>query len=236
MRLHKRLSIAGEEQSLVAEDVRLDLFSPGRAAFTVQSTGALSGLVQLDLGYQLDKLQRFFLGYVVRSESAGSGRQKVFARELTAALACRLPLALRYVTLPEVLKAVAALTGLTFITGRDTYTTVKAPVFYSSGSGYWVLDSLGSVYQVPQFIWQQQGDGRVFVGSWAESFWSGRPLELPKDWHKDHGVAGRAKIPCIPRLRPGVLLNGNYLTKVGLSGNFMELTWSADPWTKLSRA
>ncbi|MCX2834445.1 hypothetical protein [Microbulbifer thermotolerans] len=235
MRLHKRLSVAGEALPLVAEDVRLDLFSPGRAAFTVQSTKALTGLVQLDLGYQLDKLQRFFLGYVVRSEAVGSERQKIFARELTAALARRLPLALRYVSLPEVLKAVAQQTGLTFITGRDTYTTVKAPVFYSPGTGYWALDSLGSVYQVPKFIWQQQGDGRVFVGSWEESFWNGRPLELPAGWQKEHGVAGRAKIPCIPRLRPGVLLNGNYLIKVGLSGNFMELTWSADPWTKLSR-
>ncbi|MFC6633520.1 hypothetical protein [Microbulbifer taiwanensis] len=236
MRLHKRLSVAGTPLPLVDEDVRLDLFAPGRAAFTVQSAVSVTGLVQLDLGYQLDALQRFFLGYVVRCELAGPGRYKIFAREFTAALARRLPLALRYVTLPEVLQAVASLTGLTFITGREAYTAAKAPAFYSAGTGYWALDSLGTVYQVPQFIWQQQGDGSVYVGSWTESFWSGRPLDLPAGWQKEHGVAGRAKIPCIPRLRPGVLLNGNYLTKVGLSGNFMELTWSADPWTKLSRA
>lgn len=151
-------------------------------------------------------------------------------------MAGRLPLALRYVTLPEVLRAVSELTGLTFVTGQDPYTTVKAPAYYSAGTGYWALDGLGPVYQVPQFIWQQQGDGSVFVGSWAESFWSGRSLDLPAGWQKDHGVAGRAKIPCIPRLRPGVLLNGSYLTKVGLKGNFMELTWGADPWTKPSHA
>lgn len=78
MRLHKRLSVAGEPLPLplVDEDLRLDLFAPGRAAFTVQSTAAVSGLVWMDLGYQLDRLQRFFLGYVVHSQPAGDDRQK----------------------------------------------------------------------------------------------------------------------------------------------------------------
>lgn len=231
MRLHRRLRIAGEPVPLVEADVRLDLFAPGRAAFTVQAEAALPGIVQFDLGYQINNLQRFFIGYVTRSEVAGTGRQKIFARELTAALSRRLPLALRYVTLPEVLRAVAAQTGATFITGQGDYTRVKAPAFYSAGTGYWAMDSLGAVFQVPQFIWQQQGDGRVFVGSWAESFWSGRPLPLPAGLQTEHGVAGRAKIPVVPRLRPGVSLNGSYLTALALSGNFMQLTWSADPWT-----
>lgn len=232
MRLHKRLAVAGEPVVLIDDDVRLNLFSPGRAALTVKSAKPLHGLVQLDLGYRTDNLQQFFLGYVVTSTTVDGERQKLFCRELTAALAQRVPLSLRYVTLAGVLGAISAITGLEFVSGRGSYTDRKAPAFYSAGAGYWVLDRLAQAFNIPQLIWQQQGDGKVFVGSWADSFWAGRRLELPPGLPSKFGVANRAQIPCIPRLRPGVLLNGHYVQQVTLAGNFMNLTWSADPWKK----
>ena len=230
MRLHKLLTVAGNSVAVIDDDVRLDLFAPGRAAFTVKSEKPLRGLVHLDMGYRADGLQRFFVGYVVSSTTVDASRQKIFCRELTAALTKRLPLNLRYVTLAEVLADIAAQTGIEFVAGRGDYAALKAPAFYSAFTGYWVLDRLGESFAIPKFIWQQQGDGKVFVGSWSDSFWAGRPLDLPLGLPTNFGVANRAKIPCIPRLRPGVFLNGDYVTKVELSGNHMNLTWSADPW------
>ncbi|WP_299945895.1 hypothetical protein [uncultured Microbulbifer sp.] len=230
MRLHKYLTVSGKSLALVDDDVRLDLFTPGRAAFTVRSRRPLQGLVQLDLGYNPQRLQRFFTGYVVHCTGVDNTRQKLHCRELSAALAQRVPLAQRYVTLAAVLGLVSAVTGLRFVTGTGAYTQIKAPAFYSAGSGYWLMDQLAQVFGIPQLLWQQQGDGQVFVGSWTHSHWAGRALPLPAGFATDFGIANRARVACIPWLRPGVLLNQHYVTGVALAGNFMNLTWSADPW------
>ncbi|MFA0810861.1 hypothetical protein, partial [Microbulbifer epialgicus] len=140
MQLHKRLTVNGEPVPLIDDDVRLDLFSPGRAAFTVRSSSSLNGLVQLDIGYNPNKLQRFFIGYVANCTPVDNDRKKLLCRELTAALAQLVPLAERYVTLAGVLGVVSAMTGLRFITGTGSYTDNKAPAFYSAGTGYWVMD------------------------------------------------------------------------------------------------
>jgi hypothetical protein len=230
VQLHKRLTVNGEVVPLIDDDVRLDLFSPGRAAFKVRSTSTLKGLVQLDLGYNPNQLQRFFIGYVVNCTAIDSDQKKLLCRELTASLAQLVPLAERYVTLAGVLGVVSAMTGLQFVTGTGSYTDNKAPAFYSAGTGYWVMDHLGQAFGIPQYTWQQQGDGKVFVGSWSDSYWAGRFLELPMGFATNFGIANRARVACIPRLRPGVFLNGSYITKVELTGNFMNLAWSADPW------
>lgn len=230
MQLHKRLTVNGEPVPLIDDDVRLDLSSPGRAAFTVRSSSPLKGLVQLDLGYNPNQLQRFFIGYVVNCTAVDNDQKKLMCRELTAALAHVVPLAERYVTLAGVLGVMSATTGLQFVTGTGSYTDHKAPAFYSAGTGYWIMDHLAQAFGIPQYTWQQQGDGKVFVGSWPDSYWAGRSLELPTGFATNFGISNRAKVACIPRLRPGVFLNGNYATKVELAGNFMNLTWSADPW------
>ncbi|WP_444896959.1 hypothetical protein [Microbulbifer sp. SSSA005] len=170
------------------------------------------------------------MSYVTNSTVIDNDRKKLLCRELTASLAQLLPLAERYVTLAGVLGVVSAKTGLQFVIGTGSYTDNKAPAFYSAGTGYWVMDNLADAFEIPQCIWQQQGDGKVFVGSWVDSYWAGSSLELPTGFATDFGISNRAKVACIPRLRPGVFLNGSYATKVELAGNFMNLTWSANPW------
>ncbi|MFA0814093.1 hypothetical protein, partial [Microbulbifer epialgicus] len=118
----------------------LPAFSPGRAAFTVCSSPSLNGLIQLNIGYNPNKLQCFFIGYIANCAPVDNDRKKLLCRELTAALAQLVPVAERYVTLAGVLGAVSAMTGLRFITGTDSYTDNKAPAFYSAGTGYWVMD------------------------------------------------------------------------------------------------
>lgn len=227
MKLHKVLTIDGIEHALVNDDVRLAIGSPGRANFTIQAPAPVSGLVTLDIGYNDSPLQRHFLGYVERCTSANAVSQVVFCRELTGILAAPLPLNLRHADLRTVLSAISDKTGLQFRVPEQPYTTVKAPFFYSLASGFLALDSLSRVFGIDDCIWQQQGNGEVFVGSWTDSFFGTRaPLQLPAELFNDYQGNQSAVIAALPGLRPGATINqGERITSVALTGTKMAIRW-----------
>ena len=228
MKLHKELAINGVPYVLVKNEVRLDAKSPGRATFTIQASAPVNGLVTLDIGYNGSTLQRHFIGYVERSTTASSTQQVLFCRELAAILANPLPLNLRHVDLRAVLVEVSQHTGLRFRVPDRPYAGVKAPFFYSLAAGYQAMDSLARVFNIPDFIWQQQGDGEVFVGSWADSFFGVRsPLQLPVELFDDYQGNQSAMIAALPGLRPGATINqGERITSVALVDNQMAIRWT----------
>lgn len=227
MKLHKVVNINGQAVDLVQDDVRLELFSPGRAVLTVRSEQPLRGLVSLDMGYNDKPLQRHFLGYVERSTQAGAQEQLLYCRELTAILQQPLPMTLRHVDLATVLLQVSQQTGLRFRVPARDYAKTRAPFFYSLGNGLQALDSLAQVFTIPDFVWHQQGDGEVYVGSWADSYWGNRPaLQLPVQLF-DHYQGNRsASVAALPGLRPGATINqGLRITSVTLAETQMVLQW-----------
>ena len=228
MKLHKELAINGVPYVLVKNEVRLDAKSPGRATFTIQASEPVKGLVTLDIGYNGNTLQRHFIGYVERSTTASSTQQVLFCRELAAILANPLPLNLRHVDLRAVLVEISQHTGLRFRVPDRPYAGVKAPFFYSLAAGYQAMDSLARVFNIPDFIWQQQGDGEVFVGSWADSFFGIRPsLQLPVELFDDYQGNQSAMIAVLPGLRPGATINhGERITSVALIDNQMAIRWT----------
>ena len=228
MKLHKILSINGERVELVKDDVRLDLKSPGRATFTIQAQAPVRGLVTLDIGYNERTLQRHFIGYVERCTAANRVEQVLYCREMAAILARPLPLNLRHVDLRDVLTEVSQHTGLRFRVPERAYASVKAPFFYSLAAGYQALDSMARVFNIPDFIWQQQGDGEVFVGSWADSFFGVRaPLQLPAELFDGYQGNQSAMIAALPGLRPGATINqGERITSVALVDNQMAIRWT----------
>ena len=228
MKLHKELAINGVPYVLVKNEVRLDAKSPGRATFTIQASAPVKGLVTLDIGYNGNTLQRHFIGYVERSTTASSTQQVLFCRELAAILANPLPLNLRHVDLRAVLVEISQHTGLRFRVPDRPYAGVKAPFFYSLAAGYQAMDSLARVFNIPDFIWQQQGDGEVFVGSWADSFFGIRPsLQLPVELFDDYQGNQSAMIAVLPGLRPGATINhGERITSVALIDNQMAIRWT----------
>ena len=228
MKLHKELAINGVPYVLVKNEVRLDAKSPGRATFTIQASAPVKGLVTLDIGYNGNTLQRHFIGYVERSTTASSTQQVLFCRELAAILANPLPLNLRHVDLRAVLVEISQHTGLRFRVPDRPYAGVKAPFFYSLAAGYQAMDSLARVFNIPDFIWQQQGDGEVFVGSWADSFFGVRsPLQLPVELFNDYQGNQSAMIAALPGLRPGATINnGERITSVALIDNQMAIRWT----------
>ena len=228
MKLHKILSINGERVELVKDDVRLDLKSPGRATFTIQAQAPVRGLVTLDIGYNERTLQRHFIGYVERCTAANRVEQVLYCREMAAILAKPLPLNLRHVDLRDVLTEISQHTGLRFRVPEQAYASVKAPFFYSLAAGYQALDSMARVFNIPDFIWQQQGDGEVFVGSWADNFFGVRaPLQLPTELFDGYQGNQSAMIAALPGLRPGATINhGERITSVALVDNQMAIRWT----------
>lgn len=227
MKLHKVLRIAGTEYVAIKDDVRLEMATPGRAQFTIKSTAPVSGLVTLDIGYNNSPLQRHFIGYVERSTAVNQVEQVLYCREIAAILAKSLPLNLRHADLRTVLAAISDLTGLRFRVPAQAYASIKAPFFYSLASGFQAMDSLARVFSIPDFIWQQQGDGEVFVGSWQHSFFGERSaLQLPVELFNNYQGNQSAVIAALPGLRPGATINqGERVTSVALVGTEMAIKW-----------
>ncbi|EPJ80814.1 hypothetical protein CFII64_17891 [Pseudomonas sp. CFII64] len=180
------------------------------------------------VGYNAATLQRHFIGYVERSTASKGVQQVVLCRELAAILAQPLPMNLRHVDLRAVLTDISSKTGLRFRVPDQPYTKVKAPFFYSLAAGYQAMDSLAKVFGIPDFMWQQQGDGEVFVGSWADSFFGARStLQLPAQLFNDYQGNQSAMVAALPGLRPGATINhGERITSITLADTQMAIRWT----------
>lgn len=222
MKLRKTLYINDTPVKLVEEDILLSLYSPGRAMFQVQSPEPLTGIVRLEVGYSTqDRDQVYFIGVIRASEIVDGQQQRLRCRELTSALYAPLPAALRHPTLQEVTQWYTDRTGLRFVVPEKPYAEKRVPAFYALGSGFHGVDSLGAIFGIENFIWQQQGDGSVFVGSWQDSRWATRPVDLDEGIFNKVTGTGDKKSAVLPQLRPGILLNGRYVVRVKLKGHEM---------------
>jgi hypothetical protein len=108
-----------------------------------------------------------------------------------------------------------------------SYAKHRTPYFYSLGAGIQALDSLSQVFDIPDFIWQQQGNGEVYVGSWGDSYWGARSaLQLPTELFDSFQGNHSAVIAALPGLRPGATINqGQRITSVTLTGTQMAIQW-----------
>lgn len=229
MKLIRRLSISGDVYEVVDERVVLSLYEPGRAQFTLQAAAddikRLSA-VAFDIAYasEIDS-QRLFLGYVDSVTPIDSHRCRIFCREMAAALQITLPLNLRHPDLRDVLQALHEKTGLDFSAPAEKYAETKIPHFSNIGTGYQAMDGIGRAFRIDDFIYQQQGEGIIYVGSWADSRWANKPVAVDYSFFSEQLSNTSAKIAAIPAIRPGVELNGNRITGLEFSGNFMTLSW-----------
>ena len=189
---------------------------------------AINQLVALELGYaHQDALQRVFIGFVEKVTPVGTQRAKLVCRELSAALFNRLPLDLRHVSGREVLARINELTGLNFATPNEKYATKKVANFFNLGNGYQAMNMIGRVFNVPDYIWQQQGNGVIYVGSWAQSRWAKlKNLVLPEKLFDQQEASNSAQVATIPQLRPGMRVNGHRITQITFKGNNMVLAWN----------
>ncbi|MET4706739.1 hypothetical protein [Endozoicomonas lisbonensis] len=225
MKVIKQLEVDGKPYPLIKDDVRLSLKRPGRAILNVTSTQPLSGLVILDIGWSHARPKRFFMGYVVESLTVSTNEQQLLCNEVAAALDSDHFMGLRHTTVNDVLAKMAKGTPLTFVTPESGYCKKQSPYFFHLGGGYQAMDAIGPVFQIPNYIWQQQGDGTIFVGSWDDSRWPSRSIPIPDKVFKRHIAQGTAELAMVPGLRPGVLFNRGIVTAVQLKKERMVISW-----------
>jgi len=217
------------ELELSKHHLILSDIQPGNCVLTVKAVEAIkvNAALALELGWG-DSVTRVFLGIVEQVQSAEPGYLIVHCRELTTILARPLAIALRHPTVRQVIDEVATQTGLTFVLPDKPYCDTAIPCFYADTSGYGVLDNIGRAFQITDFTWQQQGNGAVYLGSWADSFWAGRTPALPSEY-MDGQNGNTATMPAMPKLRPQVevMLDGarHRLSRVEFKDTQMTISW-----------
>ena len=224
MKLIKRITVAGTEVGFVREHVWLDVSTPGRADFTVRSSSPLSGVVQMSLGVAGRTMVEYFTGIIIRCSTVDSFQQRIFCRELTGVLSQAIPVSIRNASMRDILGVYSRKTGLTFSVPSQDYADTPCPAFQTHGSGLHGLDSIGSIFRINDYIWQQQGDGKVFAGAWADSKWANKSVSVPEKFFQDVQLNGTKTMQAAPGLRPGVKLNGEYITSLQLQEHYMVVS------------
>jgi hypothetical protein len=215
--------------NLVSEIVQLDLFSTGRASFTVVCEKEPTGIIELHIGYQVDKLIPYFLG-AIESKHFSKGQWFITCRELIGALSFNYPIAIRFATLTDVLNELAKI-GLEFTYPDAEYMKVPVPCFYHNGDGISTLRCLGKIFNIKDYIFQQRPDGKVFVGSWHDSAWATSEINDFSDHVLKVKNSRSGEMVIVPKLRPGLKLNGKYIVETTLAGNKQDIRWSKTPST-----
>jgi hypothetical protein len=198
--------------------------TPGNCQIIVNTKVKQHAIVAVDLGWG-DMIDRVFIGYVERVMPAVNGWHTLFCRELSASLALSYSVMLRHPTLKKVLDELSQLTGLEFLVPDSAYADTAIPCFYCDSSGYAMLDNIGRSFRVDDFIWQQQGNGKIYVGSYQDSFWADKPIVIPNSLMTNHQAGRTATIPAAPMIRPNVLANGSRIKTVEFKETQMTITW-----------
>lgn len=220
-----RLYLSGEEVQVTDVNIMLELSAAGRGFITVKTDADYAGkLVRMDAGYP-ELLLRYFTGYVERAQPSANGFQRLLVRELTGVFEKPWPCSFQHPTLRTITDYLEKESGLTFDVPASGYADKPIPHFTHNGTGYQLLANLGNVFSIPDYIWQQLPDGTVFVGSWPDSLFAEKPVEIPNEFATGQAGGNSMTIPMVQSLRPGVKANGQRLTKVNLNNEDMTLTW-----------
>ena len=227
MKILKRLLVNGREIRMISDDIRLNLYSPGRATFTVQSDTPLSGVLEYDAGWSDAKTYRYFTGYIEHSTTINNIQQSLFCRELTATLNSATYLGLRNVTFKDVLTTVGELSGLRFVLpDSGDYVSKQSPYVYHLGTGYQIMDQLGLLYGVSNYIWYQLPDGSVYAGSYEDTAWNTKKVMIPDNVFTKHLSTCSASLPMSPALRPGIKFNRGIIESSQIMGETMVIKWT----------
>ncbi|MEN3159598.1 hypothetical protein ABC502_14555 [Alkalimonas sp. NCh-2] len=198
--------------------------SPGTCQLTVDEKAERYSAVALELGWG-SMIDRVFIGYIERIMPAANGQFTLFCRELSAALANNISVMLRHPTLRQVCDNISEQTGIEFDIPQNAYAETAIPCFYSDTSGYAMLDNIGRAYRIPDYIWQQQGNGKIYLGSYADSFWHGKTISIPNNLMTEQKAGKTATLPAVPKIRPNVIANGQRISKVEFRETNMTISW-----------
>lgn len=223
-RFISRAFLDGAKTELADHWVVLNDSAPGTCQITVKTEPTRMQQVQVDLGWG-DMVYRVFAGYVERYQPTVNGWFTAFCREYSAVLEKKLSVMLRHATMKQVIDEISSQTGLRFNLPDAAYLNKSVPCFYADSSGLAMLQQVGRSFQISDFVWYQQANGEIYIGSYADSYWQGRTPNIPVSLMTQHQAARAATLTASPLVRPNATINGNRLKHVEFKGTEMTLEW-----------
>ncbi|MEC4728858.1 hypothetical protein HWQ46_25415 [Shewanella sp. D64] len=223
MKHNERLYIGNAESDCISATCYLSFRNPGTASIITDIEPKIGQIMAYECGFN-GELTRWFTGYVESYRAINEQTYSIFCRELSAMMRHNMPVFLQHATLEDVLNGLNAKTGLDFVIPDKAYRVTPAPCITNHGNGYSLMDSLGAVFDIDRYVWQQQGNGTVFVGSWDDSLWANKNLPVPTSMIENASM-DLATLPLIPALRPGAIVNGQRIRNIQLNKDTMVVTW-----------
>lgn len=223
MKFNERLYVGNTEAIPMSVMCNLGYRMPGNATIMTNIKPNMKQMVAYECGYD-GKMMRYFMGYVESYKQINQEQYSLFCRELIGVLRNPLPISIQHVTLKALLEYVTTITGLEFVLPEADYTNTPAPYVINHSTGFALLDSLGDSFDIAKYVYQQMGDGRVFVGSWLDSLWCDRNIPIAYELISQASI-NTVEVPCMPMLRPGVMVNGQRVRSIQQNKNKMLLTW-----------
>lgn len=231
MNIDHSLTINATAADLTANAVRLDIRTPGRAIITTRTdtTPARGHSLMLNSRLNGGDWRPVIWGFIETVQQLNTGHWQLVAREAAAALNRPLPLNLRHCQPADVLAAISDHTGLVFVLPASDWTKTQIGRFQHTGGGYGALDAILRIWNVTGGIWQQQPDGRVFIGERTASATGGKTISLPATAFSDLTAYG-GTLPLLPRLRPGTGVQiddgtPQIVHTIDINGDTMRLQW-----------
>lgn len=240
MKITSVLNINNTAVHEIKKLIRLELKTPGRAIFHLKTnTAPLAGqLIESAMQLGDNEARTVFLGFVETVTPLQDGVFTIVAREAAAALNRPMAISLRHCTVQQVLEFISEKTGLDFVVPDSEWQKNDLPRFQHTGGGYGALDNLLRVFEVPNGIWQQQPDGRIYVGELEKSITGGKAIAVQSELISNMSNNG-GDLPAMPRLRPGVKIQISgqdfYITGMDITDNTMRLQWDKNPFSEKLR-
>ncbi|MDP2548910.1 hypothetical protein [Oceanobacter sp. 4_MG-2023] len=231
MRIDTALNINHTTAELISNNVKLELNTPGRAIITaITDTDPQSGqAITLDAKLNGTNWRPVIWGYIDTVQPLAGGAWQILARELAATLNRRIPINLRQPLPADVLQTLSDQTGAVFVLPESDWTKTQIPRYQHLGGGYGALDNMLKTWGVTDGIWQQQTDGRIYVGERKNSATGAKTIDLPASIFDSLSTLG-GTLPLTPRIRPGIsiTINGGQpqiIHSIEIAGDTMRLQW-----------
>ena len=229
MKINKHAIINSQRIQIINCNIVLELNACGRGFITVpaNSNSYIDKTLIINVGYS-NELQRFFTGYVESEQAAAKNTKKLFIRELIGCYKQRIDCSFQHPTLKTVTEYLTSKNGLQFDLPAADYVNAKIPHFKHAGTGYHLLQEIGRAFNIPEYTFFQTPTGKIYCGSYNDSYFNDKNIELGDNLNKiTSSTAGSniVEIPLVPKLRPGVKINGKKASIVNLIDDNMTITF-----------
>lgn len=214
MKFIETLSIGVQTYRIIHRDIIHEVSSVGRAVFQISTKDRPSGVVRYRCGYAHHQQHVYFLGFIQSAQQNSSISWTVHCRELIAGLNQTAHVSLRQCLIPDVLSDVSKATGVQF--ADNIAAGLQKPRFASHSNGLHAIQMLARVFEILDFVFWQQNDGKVWLGAWRASAYADKILTID-DRFFDDVTPTRAILPALPMLRVGMQINERRIQSLRLT-------------------